>query len=940
MNYLGWNDALATFFFNPEKAGIHVYLYIDKKSIVAIGRESMPGLSDYEIWRDFLAAVREGFPGSGSSSNLLDKAIYCFRRWNINRNSEFEFPSYIAYLVLFIYPLSLYPGEFFANSYHPQASKFIRENDLPPLPYNSPDKNWNQIWKDLEYWSIIEQNTDLGIFEIDEFKNQNWVYVGKPLSQCLLPTFALNRIPHVFESEGLVPEMDLGESVFRDFLLRKGHGFLRINPNVVKLLRDKENEMGNAIVRVVKRVYDNWEGVTDISEDESAVKKGWTVCRLFMCLQLDLVQNLEARVSFRLKTRLEYPEDLKFDESFECMPQSGGWSKPLKFKYFVHFEKTDQYNKWKARFPAKDIRLFVPGHLHQLNNWVETDCLNSFSDLVVIVRSELAESVQSWATDSDVLGFGKFELTGIPDGFVLFKFRQPKFGHPDIPLLQFREERKIKLAGGLKAGHSTYYREFMPSVEVVNGTGSERIILKYKNSDERFPLKKSSDEPPAWSLPEKIESHRDFVLEFEDLTNGRSNRGYRIVDFLLPQTEIGQEILPRRDKFGYIYTEPGSDEQGFAFGSQVAGINYKRQLPYSPFFRPITLSNDSYSQSEPEEAGRNTLLYFLSARVVASVKDFYEAFEYIYQDRFPPEKIEEHPRLSLLKRNSLNMLDFLGYLDYEYSTGKIVVNPPQLILRPAISGRSALLIGARSPGIIAGISKECQQLGLILETRKQHDSNDMLLLPDTVIIHARNGTSCYDLENRLVRLAEICNIEFHLDQFPQFALFELSGCLAEYESTLTEIEYFEDFDWSRKVFNPNLPWFERSLKDNIDPECSLVEYRLNEYRYKHILWRKGRAYRIDKNWGRFLILQKFGKRVIFNDKEKNLIAIPASTPLPRLMAEGLILMSGSAPVHAQLKLGEFDAWFNIYDNVIHNLAYNGFKKLGQEIVETKITIED
>jgi hypothetical protein len=78
--------------------------------------------------------------------------------------------------------------------------------------------------------------------------------------------------------------------------------------------------------------------------------------------------------------------------------------------------------------------------------------------------------------------------------------------------------------------------------------------------------------------------------------------------------------------------------------------------------------------------------------------------------------------------------------------------------------------------------------------------------------------------------------------------------------------------------------------------------------------------------------------VIFNDREKNIVAIPASLPLPRLISESLTLFSGKAPVRKFIEIEGIRTWFVIYENLPHIMAYNTFLKVGQKTKETIIKL--
>src|SRR5690606_25626940 len=91
---------------------------------------------------------------------------------------------------------------------------------------------------------------------------------------------------------------------------------------------------------------------------------------------------------------------------------------------------------------------------------------------------------------------------------------------------------------------------------------------------------------------------------------------------------------------------------------------------------------------------------------------------------------------SKVKKASLNFFDYLGYLDYEYETKSIVVNPPQLIFIPSSKGRKVLLIGGRDETLVNAIIATAPKHNLQVEITKQFQSNEDYLLPDAITIKA------------------------------------------------------------------------------------------------------------------------------------------------------------------------------------------------------------
>jgi hypothetical protein len=88
----------------------------------------------------------------------------------------------------------------------------------------------------------------------------------------------------------------------------------------------------------------------------------------------------------------------------------------------------------------------------------------------------------------------------------------------------------------------------------------------------------------------------------------------------------------------------------------------------------------------------------------------------------------------------------------------------------------------------------------------------------------------------------------------------------------------------------------------------------------------GKCYFIDKNWGKYLALNYFQKHDIFYNNEDHRVAIPVQLPLPRLLAESIMLLSGLAPVYTKINSKPY----RVYENVPSPFIKNLFDKLKQQ----------
>ena len=208
MNYLEWNNIIGEHFFNPRNAGKDVYLYITKVDIINLVRQENSSLSDGSVWIDFVNAIKGGLPGA--SGNIASRAKCCYDRRNLISidKTPIRFPPYISYLVFFVLPLTEnLEGDYNSNNYYGRLNRLLTDSSIDQTLGVSDfrDYNLNLLWSDLENWANIKHCGDLGRFRVMPFKNANWIYVGKPFSQCILPPKATVKLPELFLQSGMMP---------------------------------------------------------------------------------------------------------------------------------------------------------------------------------------------------------------------------------------------------------------------------------------------------------------------------------------------------------------------------------------------------------------------------------------------------------------------------------------------------------------------------------------------------------------------------------------------------------------------------------------------------------------------------------------------------------------------------------------------------------------
>ena len=955
MNYTDWNIAISKHLFNESNAEKEVYLFLTEDDIVGIGRKSGLSHDDSVVFQNFTRALLYDNPPSGEDLSIpyspIDRPLELFEEWNNSANHYEEYPYYLAYLVLFILPLTGQSNpNYNYNNYYGRVNDYFDEHGFHNGIHNSriTTQNFSLIdglWEDLQDWSFSTMNTEIGYFELHRFNNERWIYVGKPLSQCIFPSYSLSSLPQLYEHFGLYPGEQLQRSEIRQMLASKGLEILGLNVGVIRAIQDEENELGDSIITIVEKHYQNWKGETDSYDSaEDITTRGSTLASLRLCVEADF-PNETVVPYFRLYSPAEYPEDLKFEEQFACNHQSHGLSKALRIPFEEEASFEDVYNKWKAVIPNKSVRILVKGENFHLSGWVEVPQMYAQSQMLLVAQESVSNSIAEWGAIMEDSEFSQVNLSGFPTGYQTFLVRNPTIDHPDISNLNFKPDKRILVTGGIKTGIRTYLPHFLPEVFLENGRGDERVYLKSEDSDQEIDLMRKDVERPVWVLPEQIEYNSKYIIHVDGV-DVQQNPGIKVVTYEAAAKPFDEEQLPIRDEYG-VELDDTSEQEKFAIGSNVVRTTteadrqfFLRRGPYSVFFQTILTESVEYESNTPDRSTVNDILLFcLSTKVVSKVKDFREAFDTIYYERFKADEIETHLAISKLKRWSLNILDYMGFLDFDYETQKIVVNPPQLIPIPAHSGRRALLIGGRTPALLEKLWMATEEAGLSFLYKPQDRSVDQFILPSTVTISGWDQEGNRAVEDKIRAVAEQCGLEYNPSEYSQFSLAEFSGRLNDYGDSLTVDDRFNDQGWSTKVFNPELLKFERISEADLDRSYSLVEYQLNEYIYVHRFWKDGEPYLINKNWGRYMVLNHHDRNVVLFERMDltiDVIAVPVTLPLPRLLAESLTLFSGEAPLRKRMEVDGVTRWYNVYISIPHVFAHNYFMKVGQSLVALNI----
>lgn len=934
MKYLEWNNLISNYFFNAENAGKDVYLYITKKDIILLAKNNFNEETEEEIWADFLNKIKCGIPGSIGYPDIVDKATYAFKKWQCGGlksvdGIELKHPTYICYLTFFVLPLIEIQGDYNANNYYDRLDDFLEENNIKQN-LRGKLKDIDCLWADLSYWTKNIKNGELGSFKTIEFKT--WKYVGKPFYQCVLPPKAIRKLPEFFSCCGLTPKTFYQYEIFKDNLEKNGQTKLGLKPSVIDLIKKGRNdEIGNSIIVTVKKEFNDWTG----EEHEIVLKDGTeknirknTVVPLKLQFKIDEDEKIE--FSYRVRYSTEPPTDLKFEE-FEDIYENENWSRTLRKPYKESFEIKDSFNKWKAVFDFKSIRLLIRGGYFQLGNdfWIETETLSRVESMYLLCKNEIKDSIKEWGERSCSIFRDDSFFSNLPTGYSLFWLKNPKESHEEYQQLRVSKNKKIFLREytGLKIGYRTYLNQILPEVEISNAEGSEIVYIQYDGSENRIYLQKSSNLGGVWLLPENILIKTSFCIEIENESIDGNKQSYKIDEASFKN--LSNDILVTRNKFNVEV----DDSTEFIQGNQIKYLGTFNSIVDEQSFCPNTKA--IIKQEENLNFKENTLLKWLVGIKLFDIAKYKETFEIVLHNSFSGEQFRVQERM----KSSLNILDYLGYIDFNYDSGKIYTLPPKLITVPCKSGRKALLIGGRDEKLINEMIDYCSKSNdkISLLVKKQSIKNQQMLIPDSIIFES-NSRSEFE------KLATYFDIEF--DKWYILKLKKLIPTLNEYEQfTIANgsSESWERFGLEKKVFKKESLKFENV--EIFDKEYSLTECRPN-YNIEYGLWINNLYFIVDKNWGKYLFINHCSEKIrgygsgnyfakpfeIFCNS--NNLAIPASLSLPKLFLRIMLQLSGEAPEFKQLDIKGQKVWYNVFRNIPSLFIDNFFKFKLNMIIET------
>ena len=473
-DYLRWNDALASHFFNAENAGQRVHLQVDEDLVGEVGRSLCGELSD-------LIEATLGGPPWVTPAVICQQALQACDGW---RSRGCPYPPYVAYLSIFVLAASV-EGEFAPHAYYPRLRSLLGMEQGSMLPHFD---RMLELWDDLETWSVRDRNGELGVFEA--VISGGWIHVGLPLAQAILTTGERRGLPRLFDAADLDPTTVPTTSEFVAALRAHGTGALRAR-TMALLATGAGSEATRALIDAVADEFASWSGEVP-ADSPGAGPARLVLGRLRICLALDPVAR-RAAVTIRANSNRSFPEEpLRLtsgqQEVARCEAATPGWSdpltdpgsgdqvRPLPAEWSDGIRLSDRSQHWDLRLPPAQVRVFAEGAPSGLPGLVEIHRVPRSREFYVAFVNSVWPALQAWAEGCPgwrLLG----SVEGLPPSWQLgFAERAREAGPERFPAVAFADRLRLRFVGGLRsAAGNTYFPFALPAVQIEGGSGDEEL---------------------------------------------------------------------------------------------------------------------------------------------------------------------------------------------------------------------------------------------------------------------------------------------------------------------------------------------------------------------------------------------------------------------------------------------------------------------------------
>lgn len=312
------------------------------------------------------------------------------------------------------------------------------------------------------------------------------------------------------------------------------------------------------------------------------------------------------------------------------------------------------------------------------------------------------------------------------------------------------------------------------------------------------------------------------------------------------------------------------------------------------------------------------LLHLISIHGDIGVSKFHDFFEQVYSSS--SYELNEDERY-FARFRTIRFLEALGHCEYDYEKRRLHVCQPSIVLQSNWGIPHAILTGARTPVLLAKLrdfaSRNKKNLAL-----KEVSQPYYPVLPAAIILKASS-------KDILEQAAKDAGTGYQLKSSAPAALL---GFGSGVEQIYNELIFNQNTGLNWLALNFSFETLSFTSKDllNSASAIKLTEYTNRTNRRKvHFLWVNGKAAEVERDWGRFVALFLEKINVVLYNKKRFQLFVPATTPLPTLIARAITLKSGVVPTEKMINRKRY--W--IYSGIDPAFAAQVAEKLGQVAVK-------
>ncbi len=246
-----------------------------------------------------------------------------------------------------------------------------------------------------------------------------------------------------------------------------------------------------------------------------------------------------------------------------------------------------------------------------------------------------------------------------------------------------------------------------------------------------------------------------------------------------------------------------------------------------------------------------------------------------------------------VRYRTLRIMSALGHCEVDFDRRFISVCSPSLVALPRAGPPRAVWAGARTESLVKKISQlekvKHDELSITIINQilcvgfSHNPKRPSYPLPYAIIFEASS-------EDVLNQIMQDLKIKIFLPDSPVLSLIDYSTDINELINSIPASQLSEP-NWISWTFDKSQLKFMKGKPSESGATLSSYVCPISQQR-THIFWKNGKGHEIDRDWGRWLVLSEYKKNVIIYDKRLQILAIPATLPLPILLARAITLCSG------------------------------------------------